>query len=188
MWKRDEAVKPPTPPTPAAPAVATTPASPAVASHSEVRAAGARDVVHIGKSVVIKGELNGSEDLTIEGHVEGKIELRDHVLTIGPNGKIRASIFAKSAIIVGEVVGNITCTEKVDLRDNGSVDGDIIAPRVAIAEGAHFRGSVDMKRGAAAGTPKAEVKAGEAPKPEPPKPPQPGVAPLANPGAQKVGV
>jgi cytoskeletal protein CcmA (bactofilin family) len=193
MWKRDEAVKPPTPPTPAAPAVATTPASPAVASHSEVRAAGARDVVHIGKSVVIKGELNGSEDLTIEGHVEGKIELRDHVLTIGPNGKIRASIFAKSAIIVGEVVGNITCTEKVDLRDNGSVDGDIFAPRVSIAEGAHFRGSVDMKRGGAAGATKADVKAGEAPKPEPPKPeppkpPQPGVAPLANPGAQKVGV
>ena len=198
MWKRDEAVKPPTPPTLAAPAVATTPASPAVASHSEVRAAGARDVVHIGKSVVIKGELNGSEDLTIEGHVEGKIELRDHVLTIGPNGKIRASIFAKSAIIVGEVVGNITCTEKVDLRDNGSVDGDIIAPRVSIAEGAHFRGSVDMKRGAAAGAAaatatKAEVKAAEPPKPEPPKPeppkpPQPGVAPLANPGAQKVGV
>jgi cytoskeletal protein CcmA (bactofilin family) len=188
MWKRDEAVKPPTPPTPAAPAVATTPATPAVASHSEVRAAGARDVVHIGKSVVIKGELNGSEDLTIEGHVEGKIELRDHVLTIGPNGKIRASIFAKAAIIVGEVVGNITCSEKVDLRDNGSVDGDIIAPRVSIAEGAHFRGSVDMKRGAAAGGPKAEVKAAEAPKPEPPKPPQPGVAPLANPGAQKVGV
>jgi cytoskeletal protein CcmA (bactofilin family) len=154
--------------------------------------------VHIGKSVVIKGELNGSEDLTIEGHVEGKIELRDHVLTIGPNGKIRASIFAKSAIVVGEVVGNITCSEKVDLRDNGSVDGDIIAPRVAIAEGAHFRGSVDMKRagaGAVAGTAtKADVKAAEPPKPEPPKsppPPQPqppGVAPLANPGAQKVGV
>ena len=186
MWKRDEAVKPPTPPTPAAPAVATTPASPAVASHSEVRAAGARDVVHIGKSVVIKGELNGSEDLTIEGHVEGKIELRDHVLTIGPNGKIRASVFAKSVIVVGDVVGNITCSEKVDLRDNGSVDGDIIAPRVAIAEGAHFRGSVDMKRGAAAGA-KPEVKAAEPAKAEPPRLPA-GVAPLANPGAQKVGV
>jgi cytoskeletal protein CcmA (bactofilin family) len=76
----------------------------------------------------------------------------------------------------------------VDLRDNGSVDGDIIAPRVAIAEGAHFRGSVDMKRAGAAGATKAEVKAAEPPKPEPPKPPQPGVAPLANPGAQKVGV
>ncbi|MGH9312153.1 MAG: bactofilin family protein [Vicinamibacterales bacterium] len=105
--------------------------------------------MNIGKSVVIKGELNGSEDLTIEGQVEGKIELRQHVLTIGPNGKIKAQIFAKSAIILGEVHGNVTATEKVDIRDNGSVDGDIAAPRVAIAEGAHFRGSIDMQRAAA---------------------------------------
>jgi cytoskeletal protein CcmA (bactofilin family) len=102
--------------------------------------------VNIGKSVVIKGELTGSEDLTIEGHVEGKIELRQNVLTIGPNGKIKAQVFAKSVIILGEVTGNVTATEKVDLRDNGSVDGDIAAPRVAIAEGAHFRGSIDMQR------------------------------------------
>jgi cytoskeletal protein CcmA (bactofilin family) len=95
MWKRDEAVKPPTPPAPAAPATAI-PAAPAVsATNYEPRPAGGKDVVHIGKSVVIKGELNGSEDLTIEGHVEGKIELKDHVLTIGSNGRIRASVFAK---------------------------------------------------------------------------------------------
>ena len=194
MWKRDEAPKP-TASQPPAPAPVTSSQPASAASQPDFRRI-ERDMVNIGKSVVIKGELNGSEDLTIEGHVEGKIELRDHVLTIGPNGKIRASIFAKSAIVVGEVVGNITCSEKVDLRDNGSVDGDIIAPRVAIAEGAHFRGSVDMKRaGAVAGTAtKADVKAAEPPKPEPPKsppPPQPqppGVAPLANPGAQKVGV
>ena len=103
-------------------------------------------MVNIGKSVVIKGELNGSEDLTIEGHVEGKIELREHVLTIGPNGKIKAQVFAKAVIVLGEVTGNITATEKVDIRDNGSVDGDIVSPRVAIAEGAHFRGSIDMQR------------------------------------------
>ena len=103
--------------------------------------------VNIGKSVVIKGELNGSEDLTIEGQVEGKIELRQNVLTIGPNGKIKAQVFAKSVIVLGEVTGNVTATEKVDIRDNGSVDGDIVAPRVAIAEGAHFRGSIDMQRG-----------------------------------------
>jgi cytoskeletal protein CcmA (bactofilin family) len=109
-----------------------------------------KDIVNIGKSVVIKGELNGSEDLTIEGHVEGKIELRDHVLTIGPNGRIKAEVFAKSVIVLGEVTGNVTASEKVDIRDNGSVDGDIISPRVAIAEGAHFRGSVDMQRAAAA--------------------------------------
>ena len=111
-----------------------------------------KDIVNIGKSVVIKGELNGSEDLTIEGHVEGTIQLRDHVLTIGPNGRIKAQVFAKSVIVLGEVTGNVTASDKVDIRDNGSVDGDIIAPRVAIAEGAHFRGSVDMQRKAAQAT------------------------------------
>jgi cytoskeletal protein CcmA (bactofilin family) len=105
-----------------------------------------KDIVNIGKSVVIKGELNGSEDLTIEGHVEGTIQLKEHVLTIGPNGRIKAQVFAKSVIVLGEVTGNVTASEKVDIRDNGSVDGDIVSPRVAIAEGAHFRGSVDMQR------------------------------------------
>ena len=105
--------------------------------------------MNIGKSVVIKGELNGSEDLTIEGHVEGKIDLKDNVLTIGPNGKIKAEVFAKSVVVLGEVTGNVTASEKVDIRDNGSVDGDIASPRVAIAEGAHFRGSVDMQRAGA---------------------------------------
>ena len=102
--------------------------------------------MNIGKSVVIKGELNGSEDLTIEGQVEGKIELRQNVLTIGANGRIKAQVFAKAVIILGEVTGNVTATEKVDIRDNGSVDGDIASPRVAIAEGAHFRGAIDMQR------------------------------------------
>jgi len=109
-----------------------------------------RDIVNIGKSIVIKGELNGSEDLTIDGHVEGTIQLREHVLTIGPNGKIKAQVFAKAVIVLGEVIGNVTASDKVDIRDNGSVDGDIISPRVAIAEGAHFRGSVDMQRKAIA--------------------------------------
>ena len=103
----------------------------------------------IGKSIFIRGELSGNEDLTIEGHVEGKIELRQNVLTIGPNGRIKAQVFAKSVVILGEVTGNVTASEKVDLRDNGSVDGDIAAPRVAIAEGAHFRGSIDMQRAGA---------------------------------------
>ena len=109
-----------------------------------------QDVVNIGKSVVIKGELSGSEDLTIEGRVEGKIELRQHVLTIGPNGKIDAEVFAKSVVIMGGVNGNITAAEKINIRENGSVDGDISAPRVAIAEGAHFRGSIDMQGAGAA--------------------------------------
>src|SRR5919107_1215974 len=153
MWKRDDAAKPNAPagpgPAPAhhgsvPPAAEATPAK--SASASDPQRGQEKTAVNIGKSVVIKGELNGSEDLTIEGQVEGKIELRQNVLTIGPNGKIKAQVFAKSVIILGEVVGNVTATEKVDIRDNGSVDGDIASPRVAIAEGAHFRGSIDMQR------------------------------------------
>ena len=161
MWKRDEAVKPTSGQSiqPTGPAVQSQQGSPS-APQPEARQQIGRDVVNIGKSVVIKGELNGSEDLTIEGQVEGKIELKDHVLTIGPNGKIKAQVFAKSVIILGEVTGNVTASEKVDLRDNGSVDGDIAAPRVAIAEGAHFRGSIDMQRPGGATKPadKAESK------------------------------
>ena len=128
-----------------------------------------KDIVNIGKSVVIKGELNGSEDLTIEGHVEGTIQLKEHVLTIGPNGKIKAQVFAKAVIVLGEVTGNVTATDKVDIRDNGSVDGDIISPRVAIAEGAHFRGSVDMQRKGAA-QPAAKPVAAQANTPQSPVP------------------
>lgn len=146
MWKRDESVKPATPGAPPAPTAPAIPVS-ASAARSEPRTQIERDQVNIGKSVIIKGELSGSEDLTIEGHVEGKIDLRDNVLTIGPNGKIKAAVFAKAVVVLGEVMGNVTASEKVDIRDHGSVEGDISSPRVAIAEGAHFRGSVDMQRG-----------------------------------------
>lgn len=171
MWKRDEAVKP----TGGQPAPSSGPvtqsqqtAAPVAAPQPEVRRQIERDVVNVGKSVVIKGELNGSEDLTIEGHVEGKIELKDHVLTIGPNGKIKAQVFAKSVIVLGEVNGNVTASEKVDIRDGGSVDGDIISPRVAIAEGAHFRGSVDIQRkGAQSGKDSQKSSGSATPAPQP---------------------
>ncbi len=157
MWKRDESVKPTS--QPAAPAAPVAPQASAPAHQPDLRRI-ERDMVHIGKSIIIKGELAGSEDLTIEGHVEGKIELKDHVLTIGPNGKIKAQVFAKSVIVLGEVNGNVTASDKVDIRDGGSVDGDIISPRVAIAEGAHFRGSVDMQRkGGAAEKPQPQAQA-----------------------------
>ena len=156
MWKRDESVKPtpPPPPAPAPPAASVQAAAPKPSV--DVKPQIERDKVNIGKSVVIKGELNGSEDLTIEGQVEGTIQLRDHVLTIGANGRIKAQVFAKSVIVLGEVTGNVTASDKVDIRDAGSVDGDIIAPRVAIAEGAHFRGSVDMQRKGAQPAPAAK--------------------------------
>lgn len=162
MWKRDEPAKPAapaaTPPQTVTPSVTPEPAPrPSAGEHQKGLE---RSTVNIGKSVVIKGELNGSEDLTIEGQVEGKIELRQNVLTIGANGRIKAQVFAKAVIVLGEVTGNVTATEKVDIRDNGSVDGDIASPRVAIAEGAHFRGAIDMQRaGAKPGEKAAENKA-----------------------------
>jgi cytoskeletal protein CcmA (bactofilin family) len=168
MWKRDDAVKPAPPgggPSAAGSSqnpqnnINTSPAPEPARSSDQARGM-EKGPVNIGKSVIIKGELTGSEDLTIEGHVEGKIELRQNVLTIGPNGRIKAQVFAKSVVILGEVTGNVTASEKVDLRDNGSVDGDIAAPRVAIAEGAHFRGSIDMQR--AGGKPGETVKSGDA--------------------------
>jgi len=161
MWKRDDAVKPTAPAGTAPAQVQNTnvnaPAPEPVRSINEPPRGMERANVNIGKSVVIKGELSGSEDLTIEGHVEGKIELRQNVLTIGPNGKIKAQVFAKAVIILGEVTGNVTASEKVDIRDNGSVDGDIAAPRVAIAEGAHFRGSIDMQRGGVGAKPEGKT-------------------------------
>jgi cytoskeletal protein CcmA (bactofilin family) len=152
MWKRDEAVRPG-----GGPQTSTSSTAPTIVGvpipRQETSQSMEKDIVNIGKSVVIKGELNGSEDLTIEGHVEGTIQLRDHVLTIGPNGRIKAQVFAKSVIVLGEVTGNVSASDKVDIRENGSVDGDLIAPRVAIAEGAHFRGSVDMQRKGGAAQP-----------------------------------
>jgi len=142
MWKRDDGVKPASDAASSAQAPQAIPATPQPGPRPQT----GRDAVNIGKSVVIKGELSGSEDLTIEGQVEGKIELKDNVLTIGANGKIKAQVFAKALIVLGEVTGNVTASDKVEIRDGGSVDGDIISPRVAIAEGAHFRGSVDMQR------------------------------------------
>src|SRR4051812_40574248 len=183
MWKRDEAVRPtggqPAAPPPApAPSVAASPTPRTEPGHTMEK-----DIVNIGKSVVIKGELNGSEDLTIEGHVEGTIQLKEHVLTIGPNGKIKAQIFAKSVIVLGEVQGNVSASDKVDIRDNGSVEGDLIAPRIAIAEGAHFKGSIDMQRKGNA--PQAQAKPAGAAQAAAPQQPQAPAQPGAQ--AQRVG-
>ena len=140
MWKRDEAVKPPQP--------ATSSRSGPVSSARRTESASRheRRTVNIGTSVVIKGELSGSEDLTVEGQVEGTIELRQHVLTLRPHGCIKAQVAAKAMVTEGQVTGDITASERVDIRDHGSVDGDLVAPRVAIADGAHFCGSIDMQR------------------------------------------
>ena len=103
-------------------------------------------IVSIGQSIQIKGDLIGNEDLIIEGKVDGKISLKDHHLTIGPNGRITADIHAKSVKVVGEVVGNITADDKVEVASTGKMNGDITAPNLVLADGARFKGSVDMER------------------------------------------
>ena len=132
------------------------------------------ELASIGKSIIINGELSGSEDLTIEGRVDGKIELKDHVLTVGPNGRIKAQVSAKAVVVLGQVQGNLNATEKVDIKDTGSVEGDIVAPRVAIADGSHFKGSIDMQKkdqpekGVGSSFAKPESKPeSKSPKPEP---------------------
>jgi len=106
----------------------------------------------IGQSVQIKGDLSGQEDLIIDGSIDGKILVRDHHLTIGPNGHINAEVHAKSVQINGEVTGNITADDKVEISSSGSVLGDIMAPRVALADGASFKGSIEMGREGAPST------------------------------------
>ena len=112
-----------------------------------------RKVASIGKSLKIKGELTGSEDLTIEGQVDGKITLNGYSVTIGQNGRVTAEIQAKSIIVGGQVKGNIVAEERVEVLATGSMLGDVRAPRVALADGARFKGSIDMdSKGAAAAT------------------------------------
>src|SRR5580765_4767355 len=124
MWKRDQAARPtsgqPVAPDVPSPQVVTPPIPQAAVSVAptepiESTRRSEAGMVNIGKSVVIKGDLLGSEDLTIEGQVEGTIELKDHILTIGANGKIKAQIFAKAVIVLGTVNGNVTATEKIDI-------------------------------------------------------------------------
>src|SRR5437899_8273743 len=111
------------------------------------------------------------------------MQQKQNVLTIGTKGRIKAQLFAKSMIVLGEDTGNVTASDKVDIRYNGSVDGDIVAPRVAIAEGAHFRGSVDMQRkggaqqGQAAKPQPAQAQAAAPQQPQPQQPSQPAGAP-----------
>lgn len=121
---------------------------------------------HIGRSVLIKGELSGSEDLYLDGTVEGKIELPGNNLMIGPNGRVRAGIRARGVMIEGKVDGDIEASERVELRKTAVLLGSIVTQRVAIEDGAYFKGAVDVKRQAApapAPAPHVEVKRESAP-------------------------
>ena len=120
----------------------------------------------IGSSIVIKGEVSGSENLLIEGTVEGSINLRDHQVTIGSKGRIRADITAKSITIMGDVKGNVSALEKVELKESGRLEGDITAPNLVIAEGAYLKGGVEMVKPQEAAKPAfSPAKPAQAPRP-----------------------
>jgi cytoskeletal protein CcmA (bactofilin family) len=108
------------------------------------------DIAHIGKSVVMKGELSGSEDLFVDGQVEGSVELKDHNLIVGPNGQVRANINAREVVIQGKVDGNITASDRVELRKSGVLVGDIVTQRIVIEDGAYFKGGIDIRKEQAA--------------------------------------
>jgi len=105
-----------------------------------------RQVANIGKSVVIKGELSGSEDLYLDGEVEGNIELNGNSLTVGPNGRVRAHVNAREVVVNGHLDGDISATERVELRKSAVLVGDIRTQRIMIEEGASFKGSIDVQR------------------------------------------
>jgi len=103
------------------------------------------DLAQIGKSVVVKGELSGSEDLYVDGQVEGSISLKNNALTIGPHGQVKATVEAKGVVVQGKLEGNVLATERVDLRKSAVVTGDITTQRIAIEEGAYLKGKVDIQ-------------------------------------------
>jgi cytoskeletal protein CcmA (bactofilin family) len=112
-----------------------------------------RVVVWVGKSVIFKGTLISSEDMAIDGHVEGTIEVRDQALTVGPDADIHADIVAKIVTIHGAVTGTIRASAKIEIRETGSVDGDLVSPCVVIADGAVVRGRIDTLTDHAEATP-----------------------------------
>ena len=100
----------------------------------------------IGRSIVIKGEVSGAENLYIDGRVEGAIHLADNRVTIGRNGSVAANITAKEVVIMGTVQGNIECTDRLDIRGEGSLTGDVVTPRICVEDGAVLKGSVEVKK------------------------------------------
>jgi cytoskeletal protein CcmA (bactofilin family) len=133
----------PTPSTPSAPAMSTMTADPAPRPVATTTA----DQATIGKSLVIKGEVTGSESLYIDGRVEGSINLAGNRVTIGRNGVVAANINAREIVVLGKVRGNLTASDRVDIRSDGSLTGDVIAARISIEDGAFFKGGIDIRKG-----------------------------------------
>jgi cytoskeletal protein CcmA (bactofilin family) len=104
------------------------------------------DQATIGKSLVIKGEVTGSESLYIDGRVEGSINLSGNRVTVGRNGIVAANINAREIVVLGKVRGNLTASDRVDIRSDGSLTGDVVAARISIEDGAFFKGGIDIRK------------------------------------------
>lgn len=148
MWKPTNQPNTPNAPEPQRPA--TSPAAhtpeptPAMAPRNAVM--NTQDQATIGKSLVIKGEVTGSESLYIDGRVEGSINLPGNRVTIGRNGVVNANITAREIVVTGKVRGNLTASDRVDIRNEGSLTGDVIAQRISIEDGAFFKGGIDIRK------------------------------------------
>jgi cytoskeletal protein CcmA (bactofilin family) len=145
MWKPSQtgSINPnptPEPTRPAAPAPAFEPTA------GRAPAATTGDQATIGKGLFIKGEINGSESLFIDGKVEGSINLPGNRVTVGRNGQVAASITAREIVVLGKVRGNMTATDRVDIRAEGSLSGDVAAARISIEDGAFFKGGIDIRK------------------------------------------
>src|SRR5437868_9733175 len=137
---------------PSAPAVTETAAS----SAPRPVAASTADQATIGKSLVIKGEVTGSESLYIDGRVEGSINLAGNRVTVGRNGVVAANINAREIVVLGKVRGNLTASDRVDIRSDGSLTGDVVAARISIEDGAFFKGGIDIRKAGQSGKPNGE--------------------------------
>ncbi len=135
MWKKND-LQYPQQPEPAQ--------QPSVPIHNPSPVEQLRERAIIGSSIFIKGEVSGEEDLVVQGQVEGRIELRQHNVTVGKNGRVKADIWGKIISVEGEVFGNIFGEEKIVIRSSGVLHGNITAPRVTLEDGSKFKGSIDM--------------------------------------------
>ena len=149
MWKPTNQPttpgRPGEPERPATPATPTAVSEPAPAAPRPVSASTA-DQATIGKSLVIKGEVTGSESLYIDGRVEGSINLSGNRVTVGRNGVVSANINAREIVVLGKVRGNLTASDRVDIRSDGSLTGDVVAARISIEDGAFFKGGIDIRK------------------------------------------
>jgi len=125
------------------------------------------DQATIGKSLVIKGEVTGSESLYIDGRVEGSINLSGNRVTIGRNGVVAANISAREIVVLGKVRGNLTASDRVDIRSDGSLTGDVVAARISIEDGAFFKGGIDIRKAGKTDSKPEEVKSVSSASPEP---------------------